>query len=46
MSTIAILAFFLTYVIAPTNPITWGLLAVTFAALAYDTATLVRKVTR
>lgn len=46
MSTIAILAFFLTYVIAPTSPVTWVLLAVTFAALAYDTATLVRKAAR
>ena len=43
MSTIAILAFFLAYVIAPSNPITWTLLAVTLAALIYDTATLARK---
>ena len=46
MSTIAILAFFLVYAIAPSSPITWVLLAATFAALIYDTTTLVRKAGR
>lgn len=43
MSTIALLALFLAYIIAPTNPITWGLLIITFATLAYDTISLIRK---
>lgn len=45
MSTIAVLAFFLAYLVAPTSPITWALLAIAFAALVYDTVTLLRKKT-
>ena len=45
MSTIAVLAFFLAYIVTPTSPITWVLLAITFAALAYDTVTLIKKKT-
>lgn len=43
MSTIAVLAFFLAYIVAPSSPITWALLAVAFVALTWDTVVLVRK---
>lgn len=43
MSTIAVLAFFLAYIVAPSSPIVWILLAVAFVALTWDTVALVRK---
>ncbi|CAM4014306.1 hypothetical protein [Corynebacterium belfantii] len=42
MSTIAILAFFLTYLtLGASNPITWALLVATFTALTFDTRSLI-----
>lgn len=41
MSTIAFLAFLLSYLIAPTNPVTWILMAATLCALAWDTKKLI-----
>lgn len=43
MSTIAVFAFFLAYIVAPSSPIVWILLAVAFVALTWDTVVLVRK---
>lgn len=43
MSTIALLAFFLSYLLAPSHPITWALLAITFITLIVDTVRLARK---
>ncbi|MCQ4609982.1 MULTISPECIES: hypothetical protein [unclassified Corynebacterium] len=43
MSTIAVLAFFLAYIVAPSSPIVWILLAVAVVALTWDTVALVRK---
>lgn len=43
MSTIAFLAFFLTYILDPSSPITWTLMAVTLCTLAWDTKELINN---
>lgn len=42
MDTIAFTAFILSYILAPTHPLTWALLVLTLIALAYKTARLIR----